>query len=57
MTSLIAKAKKFFRSEDGPTATEYAVMLALITLAVLAGVTLLGTKVASVFAGVTAALP
>jgi pilus assembly protein Flp/PilA len=34
---------QFFKSEDGPTAVEYAVMLALITGAVLASVGTLAT--------------
>ena len=29
MKALVKKARTFLKSEDGPTATEYAVMLAL----------------------------
>ena len=34
----------FLKEEDGPTAVEYAVMLALIVVVCLAGVTSIGTS-------------
>jgi pilus assembly protein Flp/PilA len=57
MQWLINRTKNFLRSEDGPTATEYAVMLALIIIVALAGITLLGTQVNQIFTDVTNALP
>jgi len=48
--------KRFLKSEDGPTATEYAVMLALIIVVALGAITILGTKVSTVFASVNASL-
>lgn len=57
MQALVTRVKSFVRSEDGPTATEYAVMLALIIIVALAGITLLGTKVNSIFTNVEGALP
>jgi pilus assembly protein Flp/PilA len=47
----------FLRSEDGPTATEYAVMLALIIIVALAAITGLGTTVSGIFTGVDTSLP
>ena len=41
--------KAFLREEEGATATEYAVMLALIIIAALAAITALGTKVKDIF--------
>jgi pilus assembly protein Flp/PilA len=35
---------KFLKNEDGPTAVEYAVMLALIIVVCIAAVTTLGTR-------------
>jgi len=35
---------RFIRNEDGPTAVEYAVMLALIIVVCIAAVTALGTN-------------
>ena len=40
---------RFLASEDGPTAVEYAVMLALILVACITIVTNLGTTVSSTF--------
>ena len=52
-----ALVRRFLVSEDGPTATEYAVMLALIIIVALGAITTLGTKVSSVFTGVEGKLP
>ena len=57
MSSFWNRCRAFLASEEGPTATEYAVMLALIIVVALGAITALGTKVSTVFAGVTAALP
>ncbi len=43
------RIKKFLKSEDGPTATEYAVMLALIIVVCLAAIGTLGGSVSGVF--------
>jgi pilus assembly protein Flp/PilA len=40
---------KFIKSEDGPTAVEYAVMLALIIVVCLAAITAIGTKGSETF--------
>jgi pilus assembly protein Flp/PilA len=48
---------RFLVSEDGPTATEYAVMLALIIIVALTAITALGTKVTGIFTNVESALP
>ena len=40
---------KFLREEDGPTAVEYAVMLAMIVMFCLGAIRLLGTTAASSF--------
>ena len=56
-TRMLARMKAFLRSEDGPTATEYAVMLALIIIVALAAITLLGQKVQGIFTNVESALP
>ena len=57
MQALLKTIKSFLVNEDGPTATEYAVMLALIIIVALAGITLLGTKVNTIFTNVEAGLP
>ena len=57
MKALVKKARSFLKSEDGPTATEYAVMLALIIIVALAAITLLGTKVKTIFSNVASSIP
>ena len=42
MNSLAREVLRFIRSEDGPTAVEYAVMLALILLVAVASIALFG---------------
>ena len=49
MNALHEKLAKFLKSEDGPTAVEYAVMVALIIVVSIGAVTTLGTKVSSTF--------
>ena len=43
---------RFVREEDGPTAVEYAVMLALIIVVCLLAITTLGSNANSVFSNV-----
>ncbi len=57
MQTIQNRIKQFMVSEDGPTATEYAVMLALIIIVALAAITLLGQKVNTIFTNVEGALP
>ena len=57
MNACVNRMKAFLASEDGPTATEYAVMLALIIIVALGAITALGTKVSSVFTNITTAMP
>ena len=49
--------KRFLKSEDGPTATEYAVMLALIIVVCITVITSLGNKVVTIPASDTWAKP
>ena len=53
MSKFIASAKKFLKSEDGPTAVEYAVMVALIIIVCIASVDALGEQVNSTFGDIT----
>lgn len=49
MSVFVEKAIRFLKSEDGPTAVEYAVMLAMIIIVCLAAVSTLGTNTSSTF--------
>ena len=52
MRSLIRPLVRFLRSEDGPTAVEYAVMLALIIVVCIGAITTLGTNANKTFSTV-----
>lgn len=47
--NLVKNAVEFLKREDGPTAVEYAVMLALIIVVCIAAVTTLGKNANSTF--------
>ena len=49
MFKLTATVSRFLRSEDGPAATEYAVVLSLIVLAAIGSITQLGLSVSQIF--------
>lgn len=49
MKLLAKKVQRFLVSEDGPTAVEYAVMLALIIIVCLTAITAIGTKASGTF--------
>ena len=44
MKKLAQKVQRFLVSEDGPTAVEYAVMLALIVIVCLTAISSIGTQ-------------
>ena len=52
MKNLALKVQRFLVSEDGPTAVEYAVMLALIVIVCLTAIQAVGTNANSVFEGI-----
>ncbi len=56
MKSLAKKVQRFLVSEDGPTAVEYAVMLALIIIVCLTAITSIGTNANTTFQNVAAQL-
>ncbi len=49
MKSIATKVQRFLKSEDGPTAVEYAVMLALIVVVCLAAISTIGEAANSKF--------
>jgi pilus assembly protein Flp/PilA len=52
MKSLALKVQRFLVSEDGPTAVEYAVMLALIIIVCLTAISNIGSNANQTFQGV-----
>ncbi len=49
MRSIKNALRRFLKSEDGPTAVEYAVMLSLIIVVCLTAVSSLGKRTSSTF--------
>jgi pilus assembly protein Flp/PilA len=56
MKSLAGKLQRFLVSEDGPTAVEYAVMVALIIIVCLTAIQGLGNKVKTEFTNISNSL-
>jgi pilus assembly protein Flp/PilA len=56
MNGMIANVRRFLSSEDGPTAVEYAVMLALIVVACVTVVKNLGSSISGTFSSVSSAV-
>jgi pilus assembly protein Flp/PilA len=52
MHSFIKRTVRFLKREDGPTAVEYAVMLALIIVVCIAAITTLGSNANNTFSNV-----
>ena len=49
MKKFAQKVQNFLASEDGPTAVEYAVMLALIVIVCLTAIQAIGTNASATF--------
>ncbi|MEZ6109057.1 MAG: Flp family type IVb pilin [Pirellulaceae bacterium] len=56
MKRFFNKIQKFFKSEDGPTAVEYAVMLALIVIVCLAAIQAVGSQANTTFGNINTSL-
>jgi pilus assembly protein Flp/PilA len=54
--NLTLKMRRFLASEDGPTAVEYAVMLALIVIVCLTAIQSVGTNAKTTFTNVANSL-
>ena len=52
MNRLMRQVVRFLKQEDGPTAVEYAVMLALIIVVCIAAITTLGSNANNTFSSV-----
>jgi pilus assembly protein Flp/PilA len=56
MRTITKSLVEFLKKEDGPTAVEYAVMLALIIVVCIAAITTLGSNANSTFSFVGSAI-
>ncbi|MGE4545495.1 MAG: Flp family type IVb pilin [Pedobacter sp.] len=57
MKNIFDKCRELAFSEEGATATEYAVMLALIIIVAIGAITLLGNKVNNTFNNIAEQIP
>lgn len=57
MNNLRSKCRDLLTSEDGATATEYAVMLALIIIVCIAAIVVLGNRVNNTFQNMADLMP
>lgn len=57
MSKPLHQLLRFLRNEDGPTAVEYAIMLALIIIVCVSSIALIGTRANLTFNTVGQALP
>ncbi len=53
MSTLVRCVRDFLKNEDGPTAVEYAVMLALIIVVCIAAIATIGSNANSTFSFVS----
>jgi pilus assembly protein Flp/PilA len=53
MSKWLAVVRRFVADESGPTAVEYAVMLALIIVVCIAAITTLGNNASSTYSNVS----
>ena len=56
MNSVINSIKRFLKNEDGPTAVEYAVMLALIIVLCIVVIRQVGTSASQTFSTADSAI-
>lgn len=49
MNALFRQAKLFLRSEEGPSATEYAILLAMIAMFAVAAFSQFGDRVSGIY--------
>jgi pilus assembly protein Flp/PilA len=57
MSKFVNNVRRFLVSEDGPTAVEYAVMLALIVVVCLVSIKAIGTNANATFDKIATSLP
>jgi pilus assembly protein Flp/PilA len=56
MKKFLARFKKLFTREEGATLAEYGLLLALIAVVCIAAITLLGTKISTMFNSVAGSI-
>lgn len=57
LDSIVRLAQRFGREEDGPTATEYAILLALIVLVAAATIQSIGERMYNIYENINTVMP
>ncbi|MGU7772858.1 Flp family type IVb pilin [Burkholderia sp. MR1-5-21] len=52
MSKIVQQAQKFLRDEQGVTAIEYGLLASLVAVALIAGATLLGSSLNTLFSSI-----
>jgi pilus assembly protein Flp/PilA len=56
MKNLLTKVKNFIREEEGASAVEYGLLVALIAAVIIGSVTLLGNNLSTMFSNVAGSI-
>ena len=48
---------RFLRDEDGPTATEYAILLAMLIIGAMAAISGIGSRMMGLYTSINSAIP
>jgi len=57
MNAFVQTIRRFLRESDGPTATEYAVLIALICVGVIGVMSSFGGHVGSIYVSIAGTMP
>ena len=57
MRKFLEKATDFLQSEEGPTTTEYAVLIAVICIAAITALSGFGGKVGNIYTSIQGTMP
>lgn len=57
MNAFLEKTRQFLISEDGPTATEYAVLIAIICIGVIGALSSFGVHMDGVYSNINSTVP
>ena len=57
MNTIFRKSVQFLKSDDGPTATEYAVLIAVICVAVIGALSSFGVHMDNMYMSIASTVP
>ena len=57
MNAILKGLSRFLGSQDGPTVTEYAVMIAVICVAVIGALSTFGVGIENIYLGIASTVP